>query len=228
MTRSTKTAGRRGREAALAAHVQARFEAERARVARRLHGDVAGMLAAARMDLSRLAGAYADDAGWRELVARVDEILAAVIDSARSEMQRLHPALLDHFGLSSALRHLVEQAARGMDAQYTLELPEPAAARVSDPVALAAYRAVEAWLAAGAFTRVKVCSREKPTQLLLQVEVERSGATPPGSNDDRLALRAWLEALGAAWSESERGSTLSLKLVLPLQPAAEPTASTGS
>jgi signal transduction histidine kinase len=210
----------------LTAHVQGRLEAEKARIARRLHGDVAGMLAAARMDLSRLAGTHPEDAGVREHVARVDQILATVIQNAHAEMQRLHPALLDHFGLSAALRHLVEQACRAGGAVYTLELPDFADARVSAPVALAAYRAVEAWLAEGAFTRVTVCLREKSPYLLLQAQVERSESPPPGSGNDLLALRAWLEALDVAWTESNRGSVKGVQLVLPLQPAAVMSAAT--
>jgi signal transduction histidine kinase len=181
------------------------------------------MLAAARMDLSRLAAAHAEDAGVREQVARVDQILAAVIQNAHSEMQRLHPALLDHFGLSAALRHLVEQACRARGAVYTLELPDFADARVSAPVALAAYRAVEAWLAEGAFTHVTVCLREKSPHLLLQAQVERSETPSPASGNDLLALRAWLEALDVAWTESNRGSIEGVQLVLPLQSVAAPS-----
>ena len=208
-----------------AAHVQGQFEAEKARIARRLHGDVAGMLAAARMDLSRLAGAHADDAGLREQVARVDQILEAVIQNARSEMQRLHPALLDHFGLSAALRHLVEQACRAGGAEYTLELPDFADARVSAPMALAAYRAVEALLESGALSRVVVTLREGASQVLLHIDIERIDPPPAGSNNDLLALRAWLEALGAGWSESDRGTSIGLDLTLPLETATATPAS---
>jgi hypothetical protein len=160
-----------------------------------------------------------------EQVARVDQILAAVIQNAHAEMQRLHPALLDHFGMSAALRHLVEQACRARGAVYTLELPDCADARVSAPVALAAYRAVEAWLAEAAFSSVTMCLREKSPHLLLQAQVERPESPPPGSSADLLALRAWLEALGVAWTESNRGSAWSVQLVLPLQPATAPSAS---
>ena len=212
----------------LAAHVQGQFEAEKARIARRLHGDVAGMLAAARMDLSRLAGAHADDTGLREQVARVDQILEAVVQNARSEMQRLHPALLDHFGLSAALRHLVEQACRAGGAEYTLELPDFADARVSAPMALAAYRAVEALLEAGSLSRVAATLRESASQVMLHIDLQRTTAPPEGSNNDLLALRAWLEALGAGWSESDRGTSIALDLTLPLESATAATATPAS
>lgn len=229
MTRSRKTAKRLGPEdaALLAAHVQGQFEAEKARIARRLHGDVAGMLAAARMDLSRLAGAHLNDDGLREQVGRVDQILEAVIHNARSEMQRLHPALLDHFGLSAALRHLVEETCRASAAEYVVDLPEFTDGRLAAPVALAAYRVVETLLASGP-RRVAVRLREGFPRLALQIDLERAEATEPAANKDLLALRTWLETLGASWSEVERVTATSLELSLPLQVEAAATATPAS
>jgi signal transduction histidine kinase len=203
----------------LAAHVQGEFEAEKARISRRLHGDVAGMLAAARMDLSRIANANAGDGELLELVARVDRILEDVIHNARSEMERLHPALLDHFGLSAALRHLVEQACRAAGAEYTLDLPDCTDAGVPGPVALAAYRVVELLLEARTPRRVHVRLRELAPRVLLQVEIEGDAPSLADSND-LLALRAWLEALGAVWKSTERGATGAIALELPRQEAA--------
>jgi signal transduction histidine kinase len=230
LTRSSKSAKRLGPEhaAALAAHVQARLEAEKARIARRLHGDVAGMLAAARMDLSRMAQAPSTDAELREQLARVDQILEAVIQNARTEMQRLHPALLDHFGLSAALRHLVEQAGRDGGAEYTIELPDFADGQLPAPMALAAYRVIEALLAERILRRVHVRLREVATRLLLHIEVD--AATPPvaSAQDDLLALRAWLEALGASWKESSRGAAAAIELELPREKTATATATPSS
>lgn len=223
MTRSRKTVKRLGPgdTAVLTAHVQGRLEAERARIARRLHGDVAGMLAAARMDLSRMANLAEADGELREQVARVDQILEAVIQNARSEMQRLHPALLDHFGLSAALRHLVEQACRAAGAEYTLELPEFADGDVPAPVALAAYRTVESLLEGRPLRRVSVQLREVATRLLLCLEMECTGAPVVGAtSNDLLALRAWLETMGATWAETERGAQFDLELMLPRQETA--------
>lgn len=225
MTRSRKASTRLEPEnaALLAAHVQGRLEAERARIARRLHGDVAGMLAAARMDLSRMAHSPSADAELSEQVARVDQILEAVIQNARSEMQRLHPALLDHFGLSAALRHLVEQAGRAGGAEYALELPDFADGHLPGPVALASYRVVETLLEARTLRRVSVRLREASSRLLLHVEVEAAEALAAATRQDLMALRAWLEALGAAWKESERGPVTQVELELPRQAAATAT-----
>jgi hypothetical protein len=43
-----------------------------------------------------------------------------------------------------------------------------------------------------------------------------------------LALRAWLEALGAGWSEADRGTSTALDLALPLQAAPAATATPAS
>lgn len=215
MTRSRKLPQRLAPEdaATLVAHVQAQLEHERARIARRLHGDVAGMLAAARMDLSRMANR--GDADWDEQVMRVDQILEAVIQNARSEMQRLHPALLDHFGLAAALRHLVEDTCRSAGAEFAMDLPEFPEGGVSAPVALAAYRVVERLLEGRALQRVGVRLRGSNGGLLLAVDLDCTEPLAPSGRDDLLALRAWLESLGGAWTEALRGTVLAVELTLP-------------
>jgi signal transduction histidine kinase len=201
--------------ATLVSHLQRKLEAERARVARRLHGDVAGMLAAARMDLSRLASNLADDdRDVREQVVRVDQILEQVIQNARSEMQRLHPALLDHFGLGAALRHTVEERCRAVGAEYTLDVPEFTDG-VAAPASLATYRVIESMLATRSLRRVGLRLRESTTGYQLLAEVERGETADPAYRDDLRALRAWLESMGATWSEARRGDVESVELTVP-------------
>jgi signal transduction histidine kinase len=215
LTRSRKLPQRLAPEeaATLVAHVQAQLEHERARIARRLHGDVAGMLAAARMDLSRMANR--GDADWDEQVMRVDQILEAVIQNARSEMQRLHPALLDHFGLTAALRHLVEDTCRSAGAEFAMDLPEFPEGGVSAPVALAAYRVVERLLEGRDLQRVGVRLRGSNGGLLLAVDLDCTEPLAPSGRNDLLALRSWLESLGGAWAEAVRGAVLAVELTLP-------------
>jgi len=215
LTRSRKLPQRLAPEeaATLVAHVQAQLELERARIARRLHGDVAGMLAAARMDLSQMVNR--GDADWDEQVMRVDQILEAVIQNARSEMQRLHPALLDHFGLTAALRHLVEDTCRSAGAEFAMDLPEFPEGGVSAPVALAAYRVVERLLEGRALQRVGVRLRGSNGGLLLAVDLDCTEPLAPSGRSDLLALRAWLESLGGAWTEAHRGAMLAVELTLP-------------
>lgn len=200
--------------ATLVAHLQRKLEAERSRVARRLHGDVAGMLAAARMDLSRLASRMAGDRDVREQVARVDQILEQVIQNARSEMQRLHPALLDHFGLAAALRHTIEERCRAIGAEYSLDVPELTDG-ASAPASLAAYRVIEAMLEAKSLRRVGLRLREGPADYQLLAEVVVSDGLGDAVRENLQALRAWLESMGATWREARRGEVESVELTVP-------------
>lgn len=200
--------------ATLVGHLQCKLEDERARVAQRLHNDVAGMLAAARMDLSRIAGRVADDPELRDHVARVDQILEQVIQNARSEMQRLHPALLDHFGLSAALRHVVEERCRVAGAEYTLDLPELTPG-MTVPASLATLRVIEWMLEGNTVRRVTLRLREGAASSQLLAEIEGVEAREAASSEDLQALRAWLESMGATWSETLRGDVASIELTVP-------------
>ena len=216
LTRSRKSTKRSLPEdtAALVAHLQRRLEDERARVARRLHNDVAGMLAAARMDLSRIAVRVADDLELRDHLARVDQILEQVIQNARSEMQRLHPALLDHFGLSVALRHIVEDRCRTAGAEYTLDLPEFAGG-VAAPASLATFRVIELLLEGKPLRRVALRLRESATGSQLLAEIEGVEVRDAAASEDLQALRSWLESMGATWSEAHRGDVATVELAVP-------------
>jgi signal transduction histidine kinase len=200
--------------ATLVAHLQRRLEDERARVARRLHNDVAGMLAAARMDLSRITGRVADDLELRDQLARVDMLLEQVIHNARSEMQRLYPALLDHFGLSAALRHIVEERCRAAGAEYTLDLPEFSGG-VSATASLATFRVIERLLGGKSVRRVALRLRESAAGYQLLAEVEGGDVHEAASSEDLQALRSWLESMGATWSEAQRGDVASVELTVP-------------
>ena len=172
------------------------------------------MLAAARMDLSRIAVRVADDLELRDHVARVDQILEQVIQNARSEMQRLHPALLDHFGLSVALRHIVEDRCRTAGAEYTLDLPEFAGG-VSAPASLATFRVIELLLEGKSLRRVALRLREGATSSQLLAEVEGVEARDAAASEDLQALRSWLESMGATWSEAHRGDVAIVELAVP-------------
>ena len=200
--------------AALVAHVQQRREEERSRLSRMLHHDVSGMLAAARMDLSRVSGRVTDDE-LQEQLRRIDHLLEQVIRDARREMQRLHPALLDHFGLPLAVRHLVEETCRARDIRYTVSLDETLDG--ADPeLLIAAFRLVETVLGDGTgiaeFT-AKLAGRRDGYVLELMRTPSAGAASPPAGDMD--ALRTWLRSLGAAWLESAQGERAVIELRIP-------------
>ncbi|MGI9245570.1 MAG: hypothetical protein ACR2I8_02535 [Steroidobacteraceae bacterium] len=210
----------RGAEgAALVARLQQRRERERAELSRMLHRDVAGMLAAVRMDLSRVA-ARADDPESQEQLRRVDLLLDQVIRDARREMQRLHPALLDHFGLPLALRHLIEETARERELRYNMQLDQ-AIEGVAPEMLIAAFRLTETLLGEGegvAEFNARLAARRDGYVLEL-TRVATPGVTAPVGPDssDLDALRAWLRSLGASWLESSHGERTVIELRMPRQ-----------
>ena len=220
----TPASGAIGTEgAALVSHLQRRREQERSRLSRMLHHDVSGMLAAARMDLSRVSARVTDEE-TQEHVRRVDHLLEQVIRDARREMQRLHPALLDHFGLPLAIRHLVEETCRARDVRYTVSLDE-ALEGVDPQVLIAAFRLVETLLGDGStlaeFT-VRLAARRDGYVL----EIVRLPAAAPASDadgrEDRGALRTWLRSLGASWVESSEDGRSIVEVRIPRSVTATP------
>ena len=201
---------------ALVTHLQQQREQERSQLSRMLHHDVSGMLAAARMDLSRVASRVTDDE-TQEHVRRVDHLLEQVIRDARREMQRLHPALLDHFGLPLALRHLVEETCRARDVRYAVTLDE-ALEGVDPQILIAAFRLVEALLGDGS-TLAELTLRLATRRDGYVLEIVRVPADPaaadPASTADKSALRTWLRSLGVGWLETTQGERRILELRIP-------------
>jgi hypothetical protein len=204
----------------LVAHLQQRAEEERARISRMLHHDVSGMLAAARMDLSRLMTRVAAEGDLPEQLRRVDQLLERVIGDARAEMQRLHPALIDHFGLPVALRHLIEERCRRPGCRFTVELVDESEGLVA-PLPMATYRTVEALLADDGLQDFTANFGPRRDGYLLELALSPFPANPdPARVDDLRALRAWVEELGATWKESRRDKQWLIELRLPRRPAA--------
>jgi len=209
--------------AALVAHLQQRREQERSQLSRMLHHDVSGMLAAARMDLSRVAARVTDDE-TQEQVRRVDHLLEQVIRDARREMQRLHPALLDHFGLPLALRHLVEETCRARDVRYAVTLDD-ALDGVDPQILIAAFRLVETLLGDGS-TLAELSVRLATRRDGYVLEIVRVPADPASSDPaepaDKGALRTWLRSLGATWLESVQGEHRIVEVRIPRTVVAAP------
>ena len=115
-------------QALLAAVIEAQ-EAERARIGRDLHDDVASSVAMAQMLVERLAVPHpADDPAALFTVAR--EVLAAAVADVRSTSHQLYPASLARVGLVKALERLAdlsrhaESLAVQFEAHYPHALPE--------------------------------------------------------------------------------------------------------
>ena len=166
-------------QALLAAVIEAQ-EAERARIGRDLHDDVASSVAMAQMLVERLAVPNpSDDPAALFTIAR--EVLAAAVADVRSTSHQLYPASLARVGLVKALERLAdlsrhsENLAVHFDAHYPHALP-PA-------VELALYRICQelvhnALKHAHGARLLRIGLHQESTRLVLAVEDDGCGFAP--------------------------------------------------
>jgi signal transduction histidine kinase len=109
----------------LSSYLLAVAEQEKAELARNLHDELGGLLIAAKMDLAWLQGR----ASAKEPEARAKlDMLATGLDDAmdvkRRVVENLRPALLDHFGLPTALQSYFEETCAKAGLQCKTVIPE--------------------------------------------------------------------------------------------------------
>lgn len=193
-------------QALLAAVIEAQ-EAERARIGRDLHDDVASSVAMAQMLVERLAVPNpSDDPAALFTIAR--EVLAAAVADVRSTSHQLYPASLARVGLVKALERLAdlsrhsENLAVQFDAHYPHALP-PAAE-------LALYRICQelvhnALKHAHGARLLRIGLHQESTRLVLAVEDDGCGfapaqfetAAPDGAGVGLRSIGARVQLLGA-------------------------------
>ncbi len=95
----------RQRLAELAEHLQTSIEQERADIAREIHDDIGGALAAVKLDLSWVARRTAGDPALRQHVDTALEMLQHALGASQRIMLNLRPPILDQ-GLVAAVQWL--------------------------------------------------------------------------------------------------------------------------
>lgn len=164
----------------LLAAVIAAQEAERERIGRDLHDDVASSISMGRMLVERLA-AYpaADDAP--ALLALAREVLGTAVEDVRNVAHSLYPSMLARVGLGSALEHLAEVCRQTsvLDVKLHVDYPRP----LGLPEELALYRICQELVhntlkhAQGA-TRLTISLWQHGPGLTLTVEDDGCGCGP--------------------------------------------------
>ena len=202
----------------LVVNLQCRLEAERRAIERELHDEVSGMLAAARMDVSFLRMRARPEEELREHFTRLDGALERAIRATRQIMQRLRPALLDHFGLPVALKHLVEENCRAVGIDFTVDLPEEIDG-VERDLQIAAFRVVQELLAEGSsLAAFRVGLKEGSKCYLLDLgETLRATRALPEERLSLAALQVWISSQGGPWTVSYEGAVRTPRVVLPRQ-----------
>lgn len=92
------------RLAEFAEHLQSTIDQERASIAREIHDDIGGALAAVKFDVSWI-GRHSDDPSTLAHVAAATEMLQHALDASQRIMMNLRPAILDQ-GLVAAVQWL--------------------------------------------------------------------------------------------------------------------------
>jgi signal transduction histidine kinase len=202
----------------LVVNLQCRLEAERRAIERELHDEVSGMLAAARMDVSFLRMRAGPEDELREHFSRLDGALERAIRATRQIMQRLRPALLDHFGLPVALKHLVEENCRAVGIDFTVDLPDEIEG-VERDLQIAAFRVVQELLAEGpSLAAFRVGLTEGSRCYLLDLaETLRAALALPEERLSLAALQVWISSQGGQWTVSYEGAVRTTRVVLPRQ-----------
>ncbi len=128
------------RLAQFAQHLQTAIENERAAIAREIHDDIGGSLAAVRLDLAWIAR-HSEAADMREHVSTANDMLQHAIGASQRIMMNLRPAILDQ-GLYPAIQWLAESFQRRSGVKTSLVCNQPGM-QSSKPIQLTAYRTAQ-------------------------------------------------------------------------------------
>jgi signal transduction histidine kinase len=126
---------------ALSSHLQSLAEKEKSELARTLHDELGGLLTAAKMDLSWLQ-ARVDKPEHQDRLTQLGGVLDEAMSLKRRVVEDLRPSLLDHFGLTTALRTYVDSACTKAHIQADIRLPDDSSG-VPKEVAIALFRIVQ-------------------------------------------------------------------------------------
>lgn len=107
----------------LTTHLQSASEQEKADLARDLHDELGGLLTAANMDLAWLQGrSVTMEQEVRDKLAELVRTVTEAMNLKRRVVENLRPALLDHFGLPTALEAYFDETCKraGLECHTTI------------------------------------------------------------------------------------------------------------
>lgn len=218
-----KLAESRKRLAELTEHLQISIEQERADIAREIHDDIGGSLAAVKLDLALLAR-RADDAETRRRLEGSLEMLQHALGASQRIMMNLRPPILDQ-GLVAAVQWL----AAGFERRNSVRVHVRRSSEQLDvprDVQLVAYRTAQEALTniskhAPGTTVVEIDLSDREGVLTLEVSDNGQGMENDalmkaksfgllGLNERAAKVGGWLDV-----SSSPRGTSIILSVPLP-------------
>jgi two-component system sensor kinase len=198
----------------LAAAMNEVREAERTRIARELHDELAQWLTALKMDVSWLAAKLPEErGGLRDRAERMKQLVDTIVGSVRRIAADLRPAMLDDLGLVPAIEHLVQQHAERTGTKARLDA-DSAALDFGEPVATSVYRMVQEALTNVArhaeASEVEVSLRHEDGTLLVRVRDNGKGYDPQAAARRKsyglLGIRERAQTLGGSARIARLGS----------------------
>lgn len=210
------------RLSAFAEYLQTEIERERAAIAREIHDDIGGSLAAAKLDLAWVSRHTADDAIHSHLLAATD-MLQHALGASQRIMMNLRPSILDQ-GLTAAVQWLAASFERRTGIRTIVRASSEKICPPKD-VQLAAYRtAQEALTNASKYancTSVQIEISDAKNFLTLEVSDDGQGITDQDlQKPDAFGIRGLHErakSIGGWLDISKRtGKGTSIILSVPL------------
>ena len=209
--------------AASRARVVAAGDQARRRIERDLHDGTQQRLVSLVLDLRAAEAAVpADQPELRAQLARVADGLGEALEELRELSRGIHPAILSEGGLPPALKALARRSA------LPVELEVDVAARLPEPVEVAAYYVVSEALANAAkhanASVAHVQAQARDGRLHLSVRDDGVGGAAPGLGSGLVGLADRVEALnGSIRIDSPAGQGTSLQVDLPVDPGGRPS-----
>jgi nitrate/nitrite-specific signal transduction histidine kinase len=178
------------------ARIAAAADAERRRTERELHAGAQQQLVLIKLRLDQLRHVSDDDPARVELVAQIQDDLAAAMREMADLAHGIYPALLDHDGLAAALREAVERSAVPATLRCDLERRHPR--ELESAVYFCCLEALDNLAgAASGGTRAHVQVRERDGVVEFEVSGDGAGGgagQAPGGSIQRMTDR--IAALG--------------------------------
>ncbi|MEI8324658.1 MAG: ATP-binding protein [Betaproteobacteria bacterium] len=128
------------RMAKLTAHLQLSIEQERASIAREVHDDIGGALAAMKFDLAWM-GRHANDPAAQMHIAAASEMLQHALGASQRIIRNLRPAILDQ-GLVAAIQWMATGFEKRTGIKTVLRATQESV-KTSNEVQLVAYRTAQ-------------------------------------------------------------------------------------
>ncbi len=162
------------RLASFAEHLQDTIEQERAAIAREIHDDIGGSLAAVRFDLAWISR-HTSDPDFLSHLGAASDMLTHALDASQRIMRNLRPAVLDQ-GLVAAVHWLATSFTRRTGLPATVRAPQKIEG-LSKSIQLAAYRTTqEALTNIGKYANCTTVQIEiSDTEGVLTLEVSDNG-----------------------------------------------------